>query len=582
MIDSLYSEPITETDMQQFCVEMMKRLDIQRRQEHFCDVILEVGSGDDQARLKAHRNVLCAASPFFYNALNSDMKEKKEGVIRFEETSKAVMEAVLEFLYTGHVEVTQLNALDLLKIADFLIIPGLKEASSKFLSRTLSSSNSLMMYYSAVRYQCPELERQAREFVFANFMSVTECKEFLNLNVTQVEEWISSDEIRVKGEDEVFEVIVKWMKGKERERFFELFRHVRLVYLSRNYVFNDILPHPLVKDGETCTTFVLDVMKEASNGLEECYFTQPPRHCLKTSEDCLVTSGNKETFCYLPSENKWYQLEDMLSKKRVPYQMSASHGKLYISREADSSHCTLERYDPLANSWTALNSYNGKSPAVVNFQGLLYVIGGKNNKNEPINSVHKYNPDTNLWQEVAPLSIARCDACAVADNDSLYAIGGWSLNGVLDVVERFDPKTNSWCRVASTLERKRNSCGVIVRGKVFVFGGFTSRPTDHRRVPISSCSGLIEMYDPTSNMWNSIIQSMAAPKYAFSAVRFKGSVFVIGVWEQDSRLACLLKTYDVDKNEWKLCASIPRGLQLPSLSPLRIPRDILNTCEVVT
>ena len=103
-------EPITETDERSFCVEMMKRLDIQRRNEQFCDVILEVGSGDDQARLKAHRVVLCAASPFFYNALNSDMKEKKEGVIRLEETSKAVMEEVLEYLYTGDIDINEDSA----------------------------------------------------------------------------------------------------------------------------------------------------------------------------------------------------------------------------------------------------------------------------------------------------------------------------------------------------------------------------------------------------------------------------------------------------------------------------------------
>ena len=65
-------EPITETEEPNFCVEMMKRLDIQRRNEQFCDVILEVGSGEDQARLKAHKVVLCAASPFFYKALNGD------------------------------------------------------------------------------------------------------------------------------------------------------------------------------------------------------------------------------------------------------------------------------------------------------------------------------------------------------------------------------------------------------------------------------------------------------------------------------------------------------------------------------
>ena len=91
-----------EAAKQQFCVEMMKGLDTRRKNEQFCDVILEVGSGDDQARLKAHRIVLCVASPFFDNALNSEMKEKKEGVIRLEETSRAVMEEVLDYMYTGY------------------------------------------------------------------------------------------------------------------------------------------------------------------------------------------------------------------------------------------------------------------------------------------------------------------------------------------------------------------------------------------------------------------------------------------------------------------------------------------------
>ena len=121
---------------------MMKRLDLQRRRDHFCDVVLEVGCGDDQARLKAHRIVLCAASPFFYNALNNDMKEKKEGVIRLENTSKAVMEELIDYLYTGHVDVTQHNAFDLLEMADFFVIQSLKDVSSKFIARTHSRPQS--------------------------------------------------------------------------------------------------------------------------------------------------------------------------------------------------------------------------------------------------------------------------------------------------------------------------------------------------------------------------------------------------------------------------------------------------------
>ena len=114
MMNGLSWGPIKKTEMKDFCVEIMKRLNVQRKNEQFSDVVLEVGSGDDLARLKAHRIVLCAASPFFYNALNSDMKEKNEGVIRLENTSKAAMEELLEYVYTGHVGLTQSKAFDLL------------------------------------------------------------------------------------------------------------------------------------------------------------------------------------------------------------------------------------------------------------------------------------------------------------------------------------------------------------------------------------------------------------------------------------------------------------------------------------
>ena len=278
----LSSVTIMETDKDQFCVETMKRLDFQRKNEQFCDVILEVGSGDDQARLKAHRVVLCAVSPFFNNALNSDMKEKKEGVIRLEETTKAVMEEVLEYMYTGHVDINDHNVFGLLEMADFLVVPSLKKLTSDFLSGHLSLSNCIDAYYTAVKYQSPELEEKAKNFIFENFMNVTESADFQNLSVTEVEEWISSDYITMNGERDVFQVIVKWLehdKSRKQENFFLLFRHVRLLYMSRNDIFNLILPHPLVKDSTSCTGLAQNVMKELSYGTEECFFAQPPRRC---------------------------------------------------------------------------------------------------------------------------------------------------------------------------------------------------------------------------------------------------------------------------------------------------------------
>ena len=578
LIEDSSWEPIKETDKQQFCVEMMKRLHIQRKNEQFCDVVLEVCNGEDQARFNAHRVVLSAASPFFYSALNSDMKESKERLIRLEDTSKIAIEQLLDYLYTGHVDVTEHNAFDLLKIADFLVIPSLKEVSSKVIIQTLSSSNCFMAYYLAVNYRCFELQEKARDFIYANFTRVVEHEDFLNLTVSEVEEWISSDEIRVRGEEDVFQAIVKWAEQKgsgEREKFFELFRHVRLIYLSRNYVFNEIFPHPLVSNDKVCTAFVLDTVKDVSSGSEECFFAQAPRTCLKTTEDCLVVSGDTKTLCYVPCENKWYQMADKAGGSF--HSASAYHGKVYINHGTGVDYA-IERFDPAANSWSPLMSYSGEmshfSAAVVYFQGSLYVIGGRK-RGEVANCVHKYNADTNLWQEVAPMNVSRSSLRAVADKDTIYAIGGKVDNqNLLDVVERFDFKMNSWCRVASILEKKSLPCVAILNARVFLFGGFTSFSPPHL------CSS-IEMYDPTSNVWTAI-QGISAPTCFFSATSFKGSVYVIGRQTQESSVSLSLLIYDVEKNEWKHCASVPPISVPMSLAPLRIPRDILNTCNVVT
>ena len=577
LIEDSSWEPIKETNREPFCVEMMKRLDIQRKKGQFCDVVLEVCNGEDQARFNAHRVVLCAGSPFFYSALNNDMKESKEGLIRLEDMSKVAIEELLDYLYTGHVDVTQHNAFDLLKIADFLVIPSLKEVSSNFIIHSLSSSNCFMAYYLAVNYRCFELQEKARDFVYANFTRVVEHEDFLNLTINEVEEWISSDEIRVRGEEDVFEAIVKWVEQKgsgEREKFFELFRHVRLIYLSRNYVLNDILPHPLITNEKACTAFVLDTIKHVSCGSEECFFAQAPRNCLKTAEDCLVVSGVTKTLCYVAHEDKWYQMADK-TKSRYLYSASAYHGKLYINHGTGVDYA-IERFDPAVNSWAPLTSYSGEMShffaAVVYFQGFLYVIGGKQN-GEVANCVHKYSPDTNLWQEVAAMNVSRFSPRAVADEDTIYAIGRQKNDQILDVVERFDSKMNSWCRVASMLEKKLLPCVAILNARVFLFGGYTSiRPPQ--------VSSSIEMYDRTSNMWTAI-QGISAPTRCFSVTSFKGSVYVIGNWTQESP-GSFLRIYDVEKNEWKHCSSVPEISSPIALAPLRIPRDVLKMCNVVT
>ncbi|KAL9959704.1 hypothetical protein ACROYT_G033050, partial [Oculina patagonica] len=578
-MDSLL-ESIQDNEEHPFCTEMMKRLDIQRRNEHFCDAILEVGSGDEQACLKAHRIVLCAASPFFYKAFNSDMKEKKEGVVRLKETSKAVMEKVLDYLYTGHVEITKENAYELYVQADFLLIPSLKALSSKFLLQTLDISNCIMAAYFALKYRCEDLWNGACDVIFANFVAVAGTEDFLNLSVEETETWFRDDEINVKEEEEVFRVIVNWMEKNQQCKdvnFLQLLRHVRCIYVSRNYAFNVMLQHPLVKASAACTKFILDAMSEVSNGTDKCFLSQPARNCLRTHEEAIVICGAKRTVCYLIFEDKLYELADMRSiHNSYSYTMSSLHNHLFVvGGRSSPSSSTADCYDPSLNRWSPTKPPETVEhcAGIATLQGFLYVVGGKDKKGEHLNTVQKYNRDTNQWQEVSPLSSPRSNVCAVADGSYLYAIGGISATGeYLDIVERFDPKKNTWDKLPSTLEKRASAGGAANRQKVFVFGG----------LPVASTAGdPCEMYDPDTNLW-SVIANDVAPRNFARALSFREEIYVLGKFQnkldgEENYMS--LRAYDIDKNTWDCCVylKVEEG-EAFHISTLRVSKDVLSKC----
>ena len=335
-------QPISSAGQAAFCVELAKRLNMLRRQDHLCDLTLVT---KDEKEFKAHRNVLSAASPFFFKLLQSDMKENREGIVQFEDISGAVMEDVLEFIYTGSVEVTQENSEDLIAAANYLLIPGLKKLSGQFLERQMSKSNCISTFYFAEIYQCNELITNTRKFIHANFASVAEMDEFLNLEAKEVERWISSDEISVAVEEDVFEIVLKWIEQNKSERkasFDQLFRHVRLPFLSRDFLI-DVVTNELVEGNFDCLKLISKAIKLTGFSSKE-NLSQSPRKGLETR--AIVACGGKYTLCYLPEKDEWKRLADRLTERNQGSKMMSYLDQLYVF----SPNAKAERYDPVFNS----------------------------------------------------------------------------------------------------------------------------------------------------------------------------------------------------------------------------------------
>ena len=530
--------PISVIENDIFCVEMMKRLNIQRKQGHLCDLTLVT---KDDEELKAHSNVLSAASPFFNKLLLSDMKEKREGIVRFEEISGSVMEDVLEFVYTGTVGVTQENAKELIAAGNYLIIPSLKTVSGRFLEGEMSNKNCISTFYFAEKYQCNELLTNSRGFIHENFACVAEMDEFLNLEAKEVERWISSDEIVVTAELDVFKIVQKWVEHSKSERkaaFEELFRHVRLVFLPRDYLLS-IVTNELVRDNGVCLRLISDAI-QLTTFSNEHVLPLSPRKGLETR--AIVACGGKYTFCYIPEEDEWKRLPDGLSERNQKNQVIRYQDQLYVFPR----YCPAERYDPVYNGWSTLD-FSSNSATVVVIKGEIYALEIDTLCEE--STIKRYNVDMCSWQTVLKSNQAcRDESCVVAAGHHLYLFGGKppESSEYVTKAERFDTMVNEWEEIADMQCERGGAFGVATEEKIFVGGGHRSNYVWR------TC----EMYIVSTNEWQTIANLNISRKYG-SMMCLKGKIYVVGgltiLRENELTVEC----YDPTKNKWIIKATIP-------------------------
>ena len=161
---------------------------------------------------------------------------------------------------------------------------------------------------------------------------------------------ISSDEINVRGEEEVFQILRNWITtNKSQEQSFdaELFRHIRFMYLPRDFFLEVIISDPMVKKNLDCANFALDAMMRMMIQRDlESFFAQAPRNCLRTHEDAIVAWGERLTICYLPSTKQWYRLARYFCSQSLGY----CQGKLYFIGGNTNAY-TAEWFDPALNTW---------------------------------------------------------------------------------------------------------------------------------------------------------------------------------------------------------------------------------------
>lgn len=525
-------------------------LDEFRRQSLLCDVIIRVDDND----FSSHKVVLAATSPYFQAMFTSELSESRQEVITLKEVDPVAIEQLINFMYTGGIEVGEENVQSLLPAANLLQLNEVRDSCCDFLKDQLHPSNCLGIKTFADIHSCLDLFGEAQSYAQKHFSKVMETEEFYNLTHSNVIELISSTELGILSEEDVFEAVINWTKHNEEERAVflpELLSHVRFLFLRREYLVSRVCEEKLIQSNPLCKDFLIDALKyhvmpntdKASQAMVHCL----PRKRIGSPQSILTIGGqapkairsveiydisnrschpgpeliSRRCRCGVTTLNnsvyavggfdgtsrirsverldivleRWVPVEPMLSR-RSTLGVAVLHGELYAVGGFDGNNGldTVEKYNPETKQWTSVAGMTTRrsSVGVAVMNGLLYAVGGYDGvARQCLNSVEVYNSETNDWSQVEPMIQRRSGAAVAVIDNLLYAIGGHDGPDIRKSVECYDSRTGKWSRIPDMFTCRRNAAATVVYNLLYVVGGDDG---------VSNLSSM-EVYDPIFKVW---------------------------------------------------------------------------------
>ncbi|XP_031574419.1 kelch-like protein diablo [Actinia tenebrosa] len=543
--------------------DFVNNLCLLRQHEEFCDMVLMVGNKS----ITTHKVVLASNSPYFRAMFTGGLLESRQSTVTLQELEESAMEAMVDFFYSGKIQISELNVQDLLHIACLLQVQSVKKACCEFLKRQLSPENCIGICALADAHSCRELLTTSELFARNHFVEVVQGEEFMEMSAKQLARLVLEDELSVHSEERVFEAVVAWIKydiqGRQ-EYASEVLRHVRFPLLSAEFLMDRVATEELIRNDRLCsdllfeaTTCLLLPRRKSQIAKERVQ----PRRPMSVNKVLYAIGGmsrreaSKSGEKFDPKEGKWKPIGDM-SICRWGADVGALGPYLYICGGSDDASRldTVERFDPFSNVWVPsvpmATSRNGVG--VVAGNGRIYAIGGFDGS-MPLNTAEYYDSKTGRWTEIARMNQCRFGVgCVVLDN-YVYAVGG-SDGTNLKTVERYDPETNRWSFVAP-MNTARKQVGVAsLGGYIYAIGG-----CDHGKR-----YDTVERYDPAKNEWLDVC-SMSTPRSGCGVGVLDGLVYAVGGYDGTMYLQSV-ERYDPLTNQW---------YQAP---PLSQPRDCVAVC----
>ncbi|EDO31299.1 predicted protein, partial [Nematostella vectensis] len=518
-----------------------------RQQEDLCDMVLVVGG----STISAHKVVLASGSPYFRAMFTGGMSESRQDTVTLQELDEKAMQNMIDFFYSGKIEISELNVQEVLPIACLLQVQSVQEACCEFLKRQLSPENCLGICAFADSHSCTELVKFSDAFARLHFVDVVQSEEFMDVPLKQLSRILVEDDLNVHSEERVYEAVMAWIKYDQdlrQEYAPEVLKYVRLPLLSAEFLMDRVATEDIIRNNRLCSDLLLEateLLLLPRRRLQSQTTRVQPRKAVSSHQVLYAIGGmsrrdaSKSGERFDPRQGKWKPIGDM-KICRWGAAVGAIGPFLYICGGSDDASRleTVERFDPFTNVWVPSVSMDASrnGVGVAAGHGRIYAIGGFDGS-MPLNTAEFFDPKVGRWIEVSRMNHCRFGVgCAVLDT-CVYAVGG-SDGTNLKTVEKFDPETNTWTVVAP-MNTARKQVGVAaLGGYLYAIGG-----CDH-----GTRYDTVERYDPDKDRWTYVCP-MSTPRSGCGVGVLDGFIYVVGGYDGTTYLQTV-ERYDPLSNKW--------------------------------
>ncbi|XP_005106423.1 kelch-like protein 24 [Aplysia californica] len=530
---------------------LIANIERMRADTSYSDLVIAI----DDLKFPCHKVILAAGSPYFKSMFASGMEESRKREIELKQIDPLVFGQVIQFIYTGNVEISSTTVQDLFTQAQLFQINPLVELCVQYLEKSMSETTCLAAMMLADSHGHAPMYQFALCFACEHFHTVMSDEDFLKLSPECIVDLLKDRRLKCCSEEEVYEAAVRWLDSDidQRKSYrYQILSCIKFAHISQSYLMDEV-----IKAGH------LSEHQRGKELLDEAvlYHTVPSRrHMLPSYQvtprysfpyyECAILLGGRlldglsnDVECYRSDVQEFSQLRTLPFKKRNEFAACVVGDEIYVSGGLRSIE--FWKYDPTFDTW--LRGANmlvaRRRHAMAAVDHAIYVLGGFD-EDMVLESIEKWEKKSNKWEETGQLSVAVENMGFVAYGKHIYLFGGKNSEEVVtNIVQCFDTTTMVCCILQKSLPA-HDMClsACVLDSAIYVVG----------------LEGFFR-YVPHQSEWE-LLTDMNLPRDFVSLAVLDQKLFAFGGRRRgakDNLYSDAIEVYDPQQEKWETVGTIP-------------------------